>query len=429
MKNLTLENIENHFKDKKTQFGISFDALDYLKRVGFPDTKNEDWKYTDVKDILTTLYEWNPQTILDKRDFNEIQLKADERAYYAVLVNGNFIDSLSKLPNLDEFLKIKPISKVNLNEIPYFEKYIGKIANYKLDSFTALNTIFIHDGLFIYLGKNQILEKPLYIYCIDDGRYQNSFSQVRNTLVFEKNAKACIIEVYVSLGEQITFSNHVTEIYMDVSTCIEYVKIQNLNNNGNAVTKTHVYQKKHSASALLTFSLGGNMVRNNLQVILDDENCETNMHGLVIANGYSHIDNHTVVEHQKPYSTSNELYKNILGDHATGVFNGKILVAQNAQKTLAYQSNQNILLSNNSSINSKPQLEIFANDVKCSHGATSGQLNEQALFYLRSRGIDEKTAKIILTQAFAEDIVEKVKVPELREELKVVILNKLNDMI
>jgi Fe-S cluster assembly protein SufD len=240
-----------------------------------------------------------------------------------------------------------------------------------------------------------------------------------------ENAQVQLIETYVSIGAESSFTNQVMEIIVEKDAVMEYYKIQNEASHINNVSTTHIRQVGKSYTHTVTISLDGGIVRNNLNIVLDAERCESHLYGLYFQKGKSHIDNHTLVDNVKPNCFSNELYKGIIDDNATAVFNGKIYVQRDAQKTNAYQSNKNVLLSNGASVNTKPQLEILADDVKCSHGCTVGQLNEEGLFYLQSRGITEKNARSLLLHAFAVDILEHIKPAPIREYVNRLISERL----
>ena len=268
-------------------------------------------------------------------------------------------------------------------------QWLGDSSQYLKDGINALNMAFLHGAAFIHVAKGKHIEHPIYIYHITDARTVNIFSQPRSLMIVDELAQVQVVENYATLGSNESFTNQVMEIIVDNEARLEYYKIQNDGSNTNQVSTTHIRQVGKSFTHAVTISLNGGLIRNNLNVILDAKNCEAHLYGLYFQSGHSHIDNHTIVDNIKPNCLSNELYKGILNDHATGVFNGKIFVRQPAQKTNAYQSNKNILLSDTSSVNTKPQLEIFADDVKCTHGCTVGSLNEEGLFYLQSRGISE----------------------------------------
>jgi Fe-S cluster assembly protein SufD len=283
----------------------------------------------------------------------------------------------------------------------------------------------VRGGVFIHVKKGQKPEQPVLVYHITDARSANIFSQPRSLMVMEENSEIRMVETYRTLGTNESFTNQVLEIIVEQDARLEYYKIQNDGTGNNLVSTTHIRQTGKSFSHTVSISLDGGLVRNNLNVVLDAKNSEAHLYGLYLQSGSSHIDNHTIVDNIKPNCLSNELYKGILTDKSTGVFNGKIFVRQPAQKTNAYQSNKNILLTDTCSVNTKPQLEIFADDVKCTHGCTVGQLNEEGLFYLRSRGISEKTARNLLLSAYASDILEKIQTESLRSYVEKLISRRL----
>jgi Fe-S cluster assembly protein SufD len=278
----------------------------------------------------------------------------------------------------------------------------------------------------LQVKKGTILKHFVYLYNINDARTYNVLSQPRSLVHIDENAQAQLVEVYSSIGNETSFTNQVMEIVVEKDAILEYYKIQNEASHNNNVSTTHIRQVGKSYTHTVTVSLDGGIVRNNLNVVLDAEHCESHLYGLYFQKGQSHVDNHTVVDNAKPNCYSNELYKGIIDDHASAVFNGKIFVRPQAQKTNAYQSNKNVLLSGSASVNTKPQLEILADDVKCSHGCTIGQLNEEGLFYLQSRGITEKNAKALLLHAFAEDILEHIKLEPIRQYVDELISERLD---
>jgi Fe-S cluster assembly protein SufD len=304
-------------------------------------------------------------------------------------------------------------------------EHLGHSSNYLKDGINALNTAFVNGGVFVHISKGKITEHPVYLYNFTDAREENIFSQPRSLIHVGENAQVQVIETYVTIGEGESFTNQVMEMVVEENALVEYYKIQNDANHANQVSTTHIRQIGKSYVHTVTISLNGGIVRNNLNIILEAERCEAHLYGLYFQKGKSHIDNHTVVDNVRPNCFSNELYKGVLNDESSGVFNGKIFVRQLAQKTNAYQSNKNVLLSDNASVNTKPQLEIFADDVKCSHGCTVGQLDEEALFYLQSRGIREKIAHALLVRAFATDILEHIKPLPIRNYVERLIVGRL----
>ena len=416
----TIESFKERFNQYQAGNGTSGlntirqNAFEAFNKMGIPTSRHEEWKYTRIggvfnKELQIPLNRVN--TSISSLDVDALRLPGHDRANELVFVNGLFSFSLSSIRSSG--LMVLSLEEAAGNEYKEIvSKHFGHSSNYLKDGIIALNTAFLHGGVFIQAKRGHLLEQPLYIYNVIDGRSENIFAQPRSLVHVDEGAHVQMVETYATVGKGESFTNQVMEIVVEHGAMLEYYKIQNDKDRANQVSTTHIRQVGKSYVHAVTISLNGGIVRNNLNVILEAERCEAHLYGLYFHQGHSHIDNHTVVDNVKPNCLSNELYKGILNDNATGVFNGKIFVRQQAQKTNAYQSNKNVLLSDNSSVNTKPQLEIFADDVKCSHGCTVGRLNEEGLFYLRSRGISEKIARTLLLQAFAADILERIK-PEL----------------
>jgi Fe-S cluster assembly protein SufD len=290
----------------------------------------------------------------------------------------------------------------------------------------ALNTAYSEQGTFIYVADHQVVEKPVLLYFFSDTTESKVIAHPRNLFLIGKNSQATFVEYFHTIGEQASYNNAVTEIVLEDHAVAAYYKIETESENALHTGTTQVNQSASSLFSATTIALSGGVIRNNLNIALDAEGCEAHMFGLTLLKNQDHVDNHTVADHRKPNSFSNELYKNILDDRSTGVFNGKIFVRPNAQKTNAFQSNMNVLLTDNAVINTKPQLEIWADDVKCSHGATTGQIDQEQMFYLRSRGLSEETARAMLLYAFAIDVLENIKIPALREQLDQMISDRLH---
>ena len=304
--------------------------------------------------------------------------------------------------------------------------YLGKLISAQTDPFAMLNTALLDQGTVITINKGAQLERPLILYHLSDSSKGIVYSQSRNLILAKQDSAATVVEIYKNLpSENDSFHNTASEIYLEQNSRLNLYKIQTECSRAIQVDNTHIDQEKNSHIFCNTVTTSGNLVRNNLNINVNGEHCESRMNGLYLVNGRSHVDNHTLVDHRVANSYSNELYKGIVDDAATGVFNGKIYVQPNAQKTNAFQSNKNILLSDTASMNTKPQLEIWADDVKCTHGATTGQLDEDQVFYLRARGLDEKQAKGLLLYAFATEFLDTVSLPVLREYLEKVIANRL----
>ncbi|MEO8404920.1 MAG: Fe-S cluster assembly protein SufD [Chitinophagaceae bacterium] len=405
---------------------IRQDAFDLFSKLGIPAAKNEEWKYTRISGLFNKEY----QSLIDRipaltaADLDAVRLPGHAYANELFFVNGQFSFRHSTIRSAS--LVVLPLEEAIKHEYKEIvEKHLGHSSQYLKDGINALNMAFVQGGIFIHVAKGKTPEHPVYIYNIIDSRTSNIFSQPRSLVHVAQNATLQIAETFATIGSQESFTNQVMEIVVEQDANVEYYKIQNDAAHTNQVSTTHIRQIGKSYTHAVTISLNGNIVRNNSNVVMEAERCEAHLYGLYFQRGQSHIDNHTVVDNVAPNCYSNELYKGMMDEKSTGVFNGKIFVRQPAQKTNAYQSNKNILLSNDASVNTKPQLEIFADDVKCSHGCTVGQLDEEGLFYLQSRGIPEKIAKSLLLHGFAIDILEKIKIAPIRQHVDELISQRL----
>lgn len=432
MSDLKEKILENYKAIEKTLNGepaeirhLRDNAKEHFKTFGFPNRKMEDWKFFDSKPITTNDFNFvTEKQQIEKSVFKNF-LIPKLKTNLIVLLNGEYSQENSKIISENKKLFIGSLKDGLKSMTETVEKHLSKYADYNSDGFTSLNTALSADGAFIYIPKEYKLNEPVMILNILDSRKSKVIGQPRNLIIAEANSDVHIIEEYYSVGENETFSNVVTEIYSGENANVQYYKIQNEEGNAYHVGTTQVFQERNSVFTSITLSWGGSVIRNNLNSYMNSEGIECNFKGLYFLTGKQHVDNHTLADHANPNCNSNELYKGILADESDGVFNGKIMVRHDAQKTNAYQMNKNILLSDNASINSKPQLEIYADDVKCSHGATTGQIDKEQLFYLKARGIGEKEGKKLLIFAFANEIIEDIEVPELKEYL----VNKLNDKL
>ena len=416
----TIEYFKERFEQLHSENGsngissLRESAFNAFSKMGIPGSRHEEWKYTRIGRIFNKEYEFplGPANISEK-DLNAVRLPGYEQSNELFFVNGIFSAAISAIRSPE--LVVLPLEEAASNEYKdLVAKHLGHSSHYLKDGINALNTAFLQGAVFIHIKKGQVAEHPVYIYNINDARLVNIFTQPRGLVHVAENAQVQIVETYATIGRSESFTNQVMEIIVEKDAMVEYYKIQNDASHTNQVSTTHIRQIGKSHVHTVVIALNGDIVRNNLNVVLEAEHCEAHLYGLYFPSGQTHIDNHTVVDNVKPGCLSNELYKGILNDSASAVFNGKIFVQPNAQKTNAYQSNKNILLSDSASVNTKPQLEIFADDVKCSHGCTVGRLNEEGLFYLRSRGISEKIARSLLVHAFAVDILEHVKPEPIR---------------
>lgn len=427
----TIDNIKEQFQQHQSLNGssrlknieqIAFDAFD---RWGIPTVRHEEWKYTRISSFFNkdlTLVQ-QPAS-LTKKDLDAVRPMGHEEVNELVFVNGFYSPELSTIRSAE--LIILPLKEAAENEYKdVVAKHLGHSSNYLKDGIHALNTAFIHGGVFIHVKNGQIVEHPVYMYNVTDARTANILSQPRSLVHIGQGAQIQFAETYATLGNSESFTNQVMEVVVEKDALVDYYKIQNDATHTNHVSTTHFRLIGKSVVHSVTISLNGGIVRNNLNMVLEAEYSEAGMYGLYFLKDHTHVDNHTVVDNVTPHSLSNELYKGVIDNDATAVFNGKIFVQQQAQKTNAFQSNKNILLSDSASVNTKPQLEIFADDVKCSHGCTVGRLDEEGLFYLRSRGISKETAKALLVNAFAMDILEHIKPEPLRTHVQNLIYERL----
>ncbi|WP_041801852.1 Fe-S cluster assembly protein SufD [Flagellimonas ruestringensis] len=400
-------------------------AIKNFETKGFPTKKDEAWKYTSLRGLQKVDFSIFPkqETTLEYKDVKKYFLHEID-TYKIVFVDGVYSSYLSETTHdgVDVCLMSSAFSKPMFQQV--IEVYFNKAAS-KDESLTSLNTAFCKEGAYIYIPKNKMPKKPIQILHLATGNEAALMLQPRNLIVAEDNAEVQIIERHQSLTGNEVFTNSVTEIFAGKDAIVDYYKVQNDESTASLVDNTYISQKNSSVVRVHTFSLGGKLIRNNLNFYQNGERIDSTLKGITILGDKQHVDHHTLVHHAQPNCESHQDYKGIFGDGSTGVFNGKIVVDKIAQKTDAFQQNNNILLSDKSTINSKPQLEIFADDVKCSHGCTIGQLDEEALFYLRSRGIPKKEAKALLMYAFANNVLESVRIPELKARINKIIANKL----
>lgn len=402
-------------------------AFDAFSKLGIPNMKHEEWKYTRVNNLFNKDYQFptsQEAPSMTLNDMEGVRLPGHEMANELVFINGFFSYELSNMRSAG--LVVLPLETAANNEFKdVVSQHFGHSSQYLKDGINAINTALVQNGVFIHLENGLVLKHPIYIYHVTDARSVNIFSQPRSLMFIAERAKVELVETFVTLGLNESFVNQVMEIVVERDAVVEYYKIQNDASHTNQVSTTHFRQIGKSYVHTVTISLNGGIVRNNLNMVMDAEYCESHLYGLYFQQGKSHIDNHTVVDNVKPNCLSNEFYKGILNEQASGVFNGKIFVQRDAQKTNAYQSNKNVLLSNEASVNTKPQLEIFADDVKCSHGCTVGRLDEEGMFYLRSRGISEKIARSLLLHGFVVDILDKIKLAVIRNYVDQLISERL----
>ena len=374
---------------------IRIDAFKTFEAEGFPNKKLEAWKYTSLNSLLKLDYSVFPkhEEALDYKDVKKYFIH-DIDSYKIIFIDGKYSSHLSETTHeaIDVCLMSSALSKSKYR--PIIDNYFNKIAT--KDGLSSLNTAFSAEGAYIHIPKNRVSEKPIQIIHFSTGNESALMLQPRNLVVVEENAQVQIIERHQSLTDNPVLTNSVTEIFADKRAVVDYYKIQNDKQSASLIDSTFIDQKDASLAKVHTFSFGGKLTRNNLNFYQNGERIDSTMKGITIIEGKQHVDHNTLVHHIEPNCESHQDYKGIFDENSTGVFNGKVVVEKEAQKTNAFQANNNILVSDKATINTKPQLEIFADDVKCSHGCTIGQLDENAMFYLRSRGIPEKEARGLL---------------------------------
>ena len=403
---------------------IRTEAFHNFEKLGFPTKKLEAWKYTSLNAVLKNDYSIfpNKENTVQFADVKKYFIH-DIDTYKIVFIDGKYSSFLSDTTHDGKDVCLMSSALSNSKYKAVIENYFNKIA--KQDNLTSLNTAFANEGAYIYIPKNVEVEKPIQIINFTTGSEAATMVQPRNLIVVEENAHVQIIERHQSLTENPVFSNVVTEIFSAKNSTVDFYKIQNDKSNASLVDNTYIEQKSNSVVSVHTFSFGGNITRNNLNFYQRGEHIDSILKGITIIEGKQHVDHHTLVHHIEPNCESHQDYKGIFDARSTGVFNGKVIVEKEAQKTNAYQQNNNVLISDKATINAKPQLEIFADDVKCSHGCTIGQLDNDALFYMQQRGIPAKEGKALLMYAFANTVLESVKIPEVKSRINKLIASKL----
>ena len=393
------------------------DAFSSFQKLDFPSTRSEDWKYTDIKPLLNQIYRY-PEAKSHTRSADIFTFEIPGLAENTlVFVNGHFSESFSTISRTSKKVIISPIQQLFQNGNQVIFEHLAKYADYHKDIFTALNTAFLQDGVVVYIPAKTHFETPVQILNIFDPQGIPLQSFHRNLIVIEAESQVTVVERQHHLSQGSHLYNSVTEIVVGENANATFITLQDDNRESFLIKRTQAKLHRNSRFNHVAIDLGGRIVRNNLGISLEGENSETHLFGFYLASGNQHVDNHTNIDHLHPHCESNELYKGILNDRGRGVFSGTIYVARNAQKTNAFQSNRSLLLSDEAEVDSKPQLKIFADDVKCTHGATIGQIDEESVFYLQQRGISKADAYTLLRTAFAGEIIDNIEMGELREYL------------
>lgn len=405
---LSLFELQDFSFDTDFSKNLRKQALNALTHLEFPTSKSEYWKYTRVNKTIKQEYKLSyPEGEID------IELSVPSENCL-VFVNGYFSEELSWVQDGVDFTFCSlSEAKTNFSSI---ENHFGSLGKHQSEIFSAINTAYHQDGAFLYVPKNVQVKDSLYVLHIIDG--EKSLSNPRNCFVVDSGGKANIVMKVLSAESENSFTNMVSEVIVKENAHFEINKIQDQTESDSQIISEEVYQEQNSRFKINTFCLNGGLIRNNLNIELQGQNTETWLNGLYPLKGKQHVDNHTYVLHRQPNCVSHELYKGILDDASTAVFNGKVYVHQDAQKTNAYQSNANMVLTDQASANSKPELEIYADDVKCSHGSVTGQLDEEAMFYLRSRGMSVESARAVLLNAYAADVIDHIGPESVKEEIE-----------
>lgn len=387
--------------------------------LDFPTTRDEYWKYTRIAPLLSKDYNHHEAGV---ESIDEFRIQNSE---YKTLtfVNGIYNEVLSD--EMPKGLHIHSMARAEGDVKEEMLSHLGNYIDHKTQAFNAFNTSYFKDGAFIKVADNAVIDHPICILHVNTGERQAS--NARNLILVGKNAQVSFVSQFEGEQNAGSLTNAVNEIVVNDGANARFYLIQNEGTDSSQINTTQVVQKRDSRFTMVTITKSGNLVRNNLNFSITEQGCESNLYGLYFTDGKQHIDNHTFADHQVANCVSNELYKGVMTDQSTGVFNGKVMVRQDAQQTNAFQSNQNILLSDKATINTKPELEIYADDVKCSHGCTIGQLDEEAMFYLRSRGLGKKAAYQLLVRAFATEVLEHIEDEHLREDVEKFVESKFED--
>jgi Fe-S cluster assembly protein SufD len=395
-------------------------AQSRFAELGFPKRTDEEWRFTDIRPIAEITF--NPATGRTGAPATVAQFTFPG-VPQIVFVDGRYVPELSTIGALPAGVRVMPLSEALRTDAALLEPHLGRYAAFEREPFVALNTALFDEGAFVYLPRGVVIEEPIHLlYIASESR---TVSYPRTLIVAGENSQATLVESYAGTEGLVTFTNAVTEVVLAESAVVDHYKLQRESDDAFHIAHMNVRLGARSNFSSHSITFGGAITRNDVTAILGAEHIECTLNGLYLGDGRRLVDNHTTIDHAMPNCNSHEVYKGILDGRSKGVFNGKIFVREDAQKTDAKQTNRTLLLSEDAQINTKPQLEIFADDVKCTHGATVGQLNAEQLFYLRTRGIPLDDARALLVYAFASDIVSRIKVEPVREALDEQLLQRL----
>ncbi|MGH9431488.1 MAG: Fe-S cluster assembly protein SufD [Terriglobia bacterium] len=402
-------------------------AMERFGELGFPTTRLENWKYTSVQPIARAVFQL-PEAGKGRVSPERLQgiEFGDRVSGTLVFVNGSFAASLSDLSRLPANVTAGSLAGHLGSRPDGFERHLAHNAPIAQQAFIALNTAFFEDGVYIEIPGGTVLEKPIHVVHWTDAGVEPLMVSARTLIVAGRDVQATVIESYVGADGAVYFSNGVTEIYLGENSSLEHAQIQQEGMKAFSVSALHTHQGRSSRLLCHNVALGGELVRNDVNCVMGGEGAECTLNGLYQTAGRQHVDNHTLIDHAMPHCSSREYYKGVLDGHSTGVFSGSIVVRKDAQKTDAIQNNKNLLLSEDAVINTKPELQILADDVRCTHGATIGQLNAEAIFYMQARGIGKAAARNLLTRAFANDVIGRVSFGPLKQRLEATLLERLS---
>ena len=400
-------------------------AMERFIALGFPTPKNEDWHFTSVAPIAESEFRLfqNPSRELQTADLAQFTFGRPDWPML-VFVNGHFAPQLSALERLPRGVRVMELSRAVVEERELVGRHLAQVAATDASAFTALNTAFMCDGALVYVPAGAQVELPIHLLYVADADAAKSVMHPRNLLIAERHAKATVIESYVATGDARYFTNAVSEVVLGDGATLGHVKVQREGRRAFHIATSDARQGRDSHYVSFSFASGAALSRTNIYTVLGGEGCGATLNGLYMVDGDQHVDHQTRIEHAQPNCFSREIYKGVLDGASHGVFNGKVYVHPIAQKTDGKQTNNNLLLSDKARVDTKPQLEIFADDVKCTHGATVGRIDEQALFYMKSRGINARMARELLTYAFAADVLETIDVEPVRTALEELALKR-----
>lgn len=411
---------QNYFKEAPKWLGnLKKEAIESFSNLGFPTLSDEDWRFTNLAPISRNTFQIaeNGISAIGKDTVDEYSIPELD-CYRLVFVNGRFVSGLSEIDSIEDGIIIKSLKDAVTSESDLVEKHLAKYADFKKEAFTSLNTAFFEDGAFVYVAKSKVVDKPVYILNISTNKETQTLVSPRNLFVLEDNAEVKVVEHYVSAGDNVYFSNVVTEFALGENANAEHYLLELESKKAFNISTLRVQQSRSSNIKSHSILMGGSIVRNNVHPVLNGEGCNSDIFGLYLSNDRQHMDNFMRVEHASPHCDSRQFYNGILDDRSRGVFHGRIVVHEGAMLTDAKQTNRNLLLSDTAQIDTKPQLEIYNHDVKCTHGATIGQMDEDALFYLKSRGVPNKEARAIMLQAFTKETLENMSLEPVRQKVE-----------